>query len=206
MKTGLRRKLLKQLSLESKQVQILETHGGKGRVWERVYSGFSGVVIEKNPDKTEFLVIQRPTWKVYEGDSVRLLFGGLCRAEAFSVIDVDPYGEPWPIFRALVERHDAWPSSFGIAVNDGLRQKLKLGGGWNVNSVKHLAERYGNRAMYSNYLAVCKVMIEEMFAPLGFSITWWHGYYCGANNDMTHYAAVLTRSSVEASVSNESSQ
>ena len=62
-KVLLRKNLLKELD---DAPVILETHGGYGEVWKKVYSNIKrGIVFEKNPKKAEALAKQRPSWAVY---------------------------------------------------------------------------------------------------------------------------------------------
>jgi hypothetical protein len=80
-----------------------------------------------------------------------------------------------------------------VVVNDGLRQKLKMNGGWTVKSLRDLVERYGNDALYDNYLEFCQLLLEEITAQRGYRLCRWAGYYTGHAQQMTHYAAVLER-------------
>jgi len=190
LKASLRRNLL----AEFKSPLILETHGGFGRVYDLVYgpAGLHGIVIEKSADRAIQLARQRPTWAVYEADSERSIAQGLVDGWDFDVVDIDPYGSPWPVIDALLSRQGRnWPMKLGMAVNDGLRQKLRITGGWEVKALEGVIERYGNTAPFANYLAICRGLMEEKTGQLGYKLTRWAGYYCGHRQGMTHYAAVL---------------
>lgn len=187
----MRRSLLSELT--SPPV-VLETHGGWGHIYQQLYHALPpGAVFEKDPDKAAFLAQQRPTWAVYEGDCEQAIAAGAVDAWPFSFIDLDPYGQPWPVIDALFSRRDReWPATLALAVNDGLLQKLKLGGGsWGVASMAMMTERYGN-SLRANYLAVCQELLQEKAGQVGYTLARWTGYYCGYNKQMTHYAAVLT--------------
>lgn len=112
---------------------------------------------------------------------------------AVQLLDVDPYGEPWPTIEAFMTSDRPREPVMGIAVNDGLRQKLRLQGGWSVKSMRTAVEKFGNAALFDRYLDVAKWKLEQLGALQDYKLTHWTGYYCGFNNDMTHYAAVLER-------------
>ena len=191
-KISLRKNLLREIESPI----IMETHGGKGVVYNHCYQGVeNGVVFEKDPDKTSVLAEQRPNWFVYECDcSVGMKAGcGKSILGDINFLDIDPYGEPWTIIQAFFDSGYATAEKMAIAVNDGLRQKLKMSGGWSVKAMAEMVQKYGNSEMYKNYLAICREMVEEISSPFGYKITKWAGYYCGYSNQMTHYAAVLCR-------------
>lgn len=191
-KVSLRHRLL---SLLSSPV-VLETHGGTGRIGLRCYGAVErGVVFEKDPAKAEHLAVQRPTWAVYEADCLTALAAGVGAHLPINLVDLDPYGEPWPVLDALFRGPYAWPDTLGIVVNDGLRQKLRLSGGWDVHSMQGVVARYGNGAMHDNYLSICQELLQEKAAQVGYSLSRWTGYYTGYGQQMTHYAALLVRSS-----------
>lgn len=172
---------------------VLETHGGFGDLYTRLYSGFRGYVIEKDPERTEFLAKQRARqgWPVYEGEAARLLGAGLARKVGFDMLDVDPYGEPWPTLEAFFGSERAFQPRMAVAVNDGLRQNARVKGSWRVKSLKEFAKRYGNDKVRAHYLSICEEKLTELARSVGYSVEWWHGYYCGNLDDMTHYGAVL---------------
>ena len=172
---------------------VIETHGGRGSIWKHLYSGFPGAVIELDPGKAEFLARQRPTWPVYEGKAELMIAGGLFRQYQVEFMDVDPYGEPWPViegfFRADAGRRFA--PCMALAVNDGLRQNARVGGAWKVRSTKDAARKYGNNKVREHYLDICHDKLQEIAAGVGYTLDWWHGYYTGNLDDMTHYGAIL---------------
>lgn len=180
------------LELTDKPV-VLESHGGFGKIFGPCY-GFvtSGVVFEQNSVKAEALSRQRPTWSVYEADCEKALAAGFGAHLPVNFLDLDPYGQPWPALDAFLRSERERPSRLVIAVNDGLRQKLQLNGGWDVASMRPMVEKYGNR-LYAIYLDVAKDLMQQKAAEAGYRLCRWTGYYCGANHAMTHYAAVLER-------------
>jgi len=187
-KTALRLNLLRKVP----RPVILETHGGVGQIWKRVYSEIPcGVVFEENPAKAERLAIQRPTWAVYEADCVRSLRAGIGAHLNINFIDLDPYGEPWDCLEAIFASERPWPARLAIVVNDGLRKKCQLTGGWDVESLRPAVRQFGNATIYAEYLMVAQWNLERIVAPRGYRLSDWAGYYCGMHDNMTHYAAVF---------------
>lgn len=190
LKALLRTKLL----AEIKNPIVMETHGGYGGIWAKCYFGVEdGVVMEKDPDKAAALAKQRPTWAVYECDCVNALRAGVGSHLSVNFLDLDPYGEPWPVVDAFFQSERQFPPILAIAVNDGLRQKVKINGGWDVRSLADVVERYGSATLYKKYLDVCQEMVKEKAGQRGYTLTRWAGYYCGHADQMTHYAAILKR-------------
>src|SRR3972149_5544098 len=122
LKVALRHRALKETP---PGLMVLETHGGAGRIYERCYDARRGVVIEKKLEKAEHLAKQRPTWRVYQGDSVKALGAGLAKDVQFGLVDIDPYGSPWPVIEALFAKSRQWPQGVPAVLNDGVRQKSK---------------------------------------------------------------------------------
>lgn len=176
---------------------VCETHGGYGHLYERCYRSVAdGVVFEKDAAKAAFLAQQRPEWAVYECDCEMALRAGVGRHLAINVLDLDPYGEPWPVLDAFLAGHgDRLPARWGMVVNDGLRGgNLSANNGWNARSMQGAVMRWGVNGLYRNYLDVCRWLVNEKVATVGYTVAKWAGYYCGAGQGMTHYAAVLVRS------------
>lgn len=178
---------------------VLETHGGYGRLAERCYFGKTGIVFEKDRKKAEHLAVQRPGWRVYEADCIKPLGAGLGADMSLGLIDLDPYGSPFDVMEAIFcgERREFAPV-VQLVVNDGLRQKVGLGGAWHTERLKPLVRKYGND-LYPVYLEVARELTEKIVAGAGFRVANWAGYYCGAGNNMTHYWATLARGPAEAS-------
>lgn len=152
---------------------VMETHGGLGAVWSKCYSHLPlGIVLEKDPKRTEVLAHQRPTWAVYEGDSAKALAAGVGSHLCF----------------LFSER--PFPAILHIVVNDGIRQSVSVTGGWRYNTLRSLIDRFGN-GLHSSYLECCQILMDEKAAQAGYRLSRWHGYYCGYNQQMTHYWAVL---------------
>jgi hypothetical protein len=185
--------LRKQLALSAPPV-VLETHGGAGKVFDRVYYDCPrGIVFEVDAGKAEILCRQRPSWSVYQARTDVMLAEGAGAHLQVDLVDVDPYGEPWPVLEAFFRSERPRARRVGIAVNDGLRQKLRLQGGWSVNSMRGAVERWGNAVLHEKYLDVARWKVEQLAELQGYQVTGWTGYFCGYNDDMTHYAAVLER-------------
>lgn len=163
-------------------------------MWERAYPDVvSGIVFEVDQTKAEVLCRQRPSWSVYQGRVEPALAEGAGAHLAVSLLDVDPYGEPWPTIEAFFTSERPRAPVVGIAVNDGLRQKLRLQGGWAVHSMRQAVEKWGNAMLHTRYLEVCRWKVEQLAALQDYRLTHWTAYHCGALDDMTHYAAVLDR-------------
>lgn len=187
-KLMLRRQMLARVA----QPVILETHGGRGEVYASLYREIAhGVVLEQDPAKADHLALQRPTWAVYETESVAALAGGVGAHLPINVLDVDPYGEPWPVLDAFFTSERAFPADLAIVVNDGLRQKIKLGGAWSVGSLKEIVAEFGNQ-LYPCYLEVCRELLTRKARRRGYRLSGFSGYYCGAMEQMTHYLAFFT--------------
>ena len=172
---------------------VIETHGGFGRIFSRCYSHVSdGIVFETDPAKADALAIQRPSWGVYQTDSEIALADGVGAHLEANVLDCDPYGEPWPVIEAFFSTSRPFARRMVLVVNDGLRHKTKLSGGWNVHSMQPAVEHFGN-VLGKKYLEVCEWMVRRISARVGYRVTKWTGYYCGKKKAMTHYAALLER-------------
>ncbi len=172
----------------------METHGGYGGIWARCYFGVpDGVVFETDATKVEALAKQRPTWAVYEAECAPAIAAGVGSHLAVNFLDVDPYGDPWPTLGAFFGSSREFPAVLGVAVNDGLRQKLKMNGAWTTGSMAGAVQKYGNAAIFKRYVEICREMLSEMAAQRGYRLSRWAGYYCGYADQMTHYAALLVR-------------
>lgn len=189
-KTSLRSRML----MKIEDPIIMETHGGAGRIWKVCYSHIQqGVVFEKDPFKSEALALQRPTWAVYETNCEGAIRQGAGSHLEVNFLDLDPYGEPWPAMEAFFLSTRPFAPRMAVVVNDGLRQKLKMNGGWAVASLHDVVERIGNAKLYKNYIEVCRELTEEKAAYAGYVVKEWSAYYCGHGSQMTHYAAVLEK-------------
>lgn len=190
----LRRKVLKELTAAGITPVIVETNGGFGELYRAAYAKFpGGCVFEKDEEKAETLAEQRPTWAVYRTDCVKAIAAGLGGHLACNYLDVDPYGDPWPIIDAFLTS-DRPKVDFWIVVNDGMRQGLRMNRGWALKSLGDAAARYGNQNLHDQYLTVCRDLLTERAGKAGYSLSKWTGYHCGHSGLMTHYAALLTRS------------
>jgi hypothetical protein len=191
-KARLRRRSLRELAGVP---VVMETHGGFGRLYTACYSGIAqGVVFERLPRKAAALALQRPTWAVYEADCETAIRAGVGSHLAVNFLDLDPYGEPWPILEAFFTSARPFPQRMVVVVNDGLRQKLQMGGGWNTKSLEAVVRRWGNAKLYKYYLEICRELVQEKTATAGYRMKRWAGYYCSGGH-MTHYAAMLCRES-----------
>lgn len=175
---------------------ILETHAGRGRLFDRCYRhADAGVAIEFDESKATSLALQRPTWAVYQCDAERGLAAGLGSHLTFNFLDVDPYGQPWPTFEGYFGSQRTFADELVVVVNDGLRHKLRSTGGWEVASLRDYVRVHGHTEIYKNYLDVARELLTTIAGRAGYTMTMWGGYYCGAFASMTHYCAKLERSS-----------
>lgn len=193
-KVALRKDALRRLAeLGITAPVVCETNGGAGKLFAACYAHLDhGVVFEKDATKSARLGRQRPTWAVYEGDCIEALKGGVGSHLTVDLLDVDPYGDSWQIIEAFFSSVRPWAKYMAVAVNDGLRQKLALGGAWNTGTMKKAVEKFGND-LHPVYLEVCAYLMEEKAADAGYRVSHFSGYYCGMNSAMTHYLALLER-------------
>lgn len=189
-KVALRRRVLREV--EGKPV-VMETHAGKGRLYLACYSGVDrGIAIEKDPTKTAILARQRPEWAIYEGDSETLIAGGIGAHLPVNVLDIDPYGSPWPVLDAFFGSERDLPATLHVVVHDGLRQKVQRKGAHEVPALRPIVEAWGND-LWPVYLEACQVLMTSRAHAAGYELTSWAGYYCGHSLALTHWAAVLKR-------------
>jgi len=188
-KVALRKTMLRRIGYPV----VMETHGGRGELFLACYAGVrQGVVFEKKPERSAFLARQRPTWAVYETDCEMAIRAGVGGHLMVNVLDVDPYGNPWPVIEAFFGSERPRADKLFVVVNDGLRQKIRMGGSWSVGSLQSAVEKYGND-LHPIYLDVCRELMQEKAAKAGYALTAWAGYYCGHIKMMTHYLAELSR-------------
>jgi hypothetical protein len=194
--TGREKIRLRQRLLASYQraPRVLETHGGWGRIFERVWwkAAPDGVVIERDEKKCAHLSRQRPTWRVYEGDSAAALARGLAAELRFDVVDLDPWGSTLPHLEALFHHRRLFGPRLDLIANDGARLKTKLGGAWSVKAFAPYVAKFGND-LFPVYLDVLKLAVEDHAKAAGFRIARWEGYYCGHADDLAHYWAHLEK-------------
>lgn len=173
---------------------VMETHAGFGRIFQRCYSHIAtGIAIDSDPLKAAALALQRPTWAVYECAAETAIGAGLGRHLEVNFLDVDPYGEPWPVLDSFFQSDRPRAARLVVCVNDGLRQKLRVHGGWSVGSLRDVLSRRGNAGLYAEYIAIARELLALKAAKAGYSVTKWSAYYCGLGHDMTHYAALLEK-------------
>ncbi len=190
-KAKLRKKALAMLDAPC----VMETHGGYGAIYDECYRSrdIPGVVFEQNPIKADALAKQRPTWAVYECDCVAAIGEGVGFHVPVNLFDIDPYGSPWDVVDAIMGQARRLPATVVLAVNDGLRQKVQMNGGWDVAQLAPAVRRFGAASMYRKYLEVCEFLLQQKAVEAGYALDRFGGYYCGHGDNMTHYAALLRR-------------
>ena len=190
LKCSLRRNLLEYIETPV----VMETHGGQGEIFKRCYKDFTrGVVFEKNKEKAYYLARQRPTWSVYECDCLVALKYSVGKHLPVNFLDLDPYGQPWPIIERFFSGKYGFQPRMALAVNDGLRLRLRVSGSHRVDSLKKIELKYGSDVIHDNYLAICKELVAEKVALAGYKIKQWAGYYTGNAKQMSHYGAILEK-------------
>lgn len=189
-KVALRRGIVRQIA---PPLVVCETHGGYGVMAAACYPCGAGVVFDIDRRKAQALATQRPTWRVYRADAGDALAAGVASDVAFSLLDVDAYGDPWPALESFFCRPRGMATTLHVVVTDGMRLKAKRGGLWRVASARAVVRRYGN-APLDNYLASCRERLAALAAEAGMAIAGFGGYYCGHAQQMTHYTAVMQRS------------
>ena len=174
---------------------VMETHGGYGAIYDECYrrADYPGVVFEKHPLKADSLAKQRPTWAVYQCDCVMAIAEGVGFHIPVNFFDIDPYGSPWDVVDAILSQHDRLPGKIVMAVNDGLRQRVQMNGGWNTDQLHRAVNHFGAASMYRRYLDACQFTLKLKAGEAGYSLARFGGYHCGFGNNMTHYAALLER-------------
>jgi len=174
---------------------VMETHGGVGRLYDALYGarGLRGVVFEKDEEKVSILARQRPTWAVYEANCIDALGAGAASMWEIDVMDLDPYGDPWPAVESFFSSDRPLRDSMVVVANDGLRKNARLGTAWKVGSLQDAVAAMGNRGVYDKYLDVCEHLMRRNAKIAGYTVDKFAGYYCGRGRSMTHYIAVLRR-------------
>jgi len=191
LKIRLRNSILREFA---QPPRVFEAYGGLGHIYSRCYAALPpGVVIDKDRLKAENLAAQRPEWRVYEGETVRLIREGIGGDLPIGLLDLDPYGTPWPAIKAWFASERNHQPTFGIVVQDGLRAKLQLTGGWDVADMRPAVEKWGVAATYRDYLDIVKWMMDGLAEANGYAVQRWTAYHTGAMKAMTHYAAILAR-------------
>lgn len=172
----------------------LETHGGVGALWRHCYqSCLPGVVCELDAAKADALARQRPEWRVYQTDCVRVLSAGLPAPERLTLVDIDAYGDPWPAVEALFASGWLAEPVVGLALTDGLRQTLKLNHGWACKSLQWAVETFGNDRLYRDYAEIARANLKRIAGEAGYDLTRWKSLYAGWLGQMTLSIAVLRR-------------
>lgn len=193
-KAVLRREALALLAARGVDPVVLETHGGQGKLYDACYADIPrGVVLERDESRALFLARQRPMWSVYCAESAAALLAGAGAHLEITLLDVDPYGECWPTLAAFFGSARPFAPRMVVAVNDGMRQYLATKCAWRSATLRPMVERYGND-LHPVYLEVCEELLRTHAAQAGYGIERFGGYYCGHNQAMTHFMALLERS------------
>ena len=170
----------------------LEVFAGAGTVGRELYrEADRGTAFEKDPAKTERLARDRPAWRVYEGDAI-VLTAAAAFFPGTNYVDVDPYGDPHPAIAAVFEAAAHLADHFVLAVNDGLRQYVRMGKAWSGTSLQGIVAQYGTN-LWAVYLDVCKRLVTEKAGEASYRLTRFEGFYAGHARQMTHYYAVLQK-------------
>jgi hypothetical protein len=172
---------------------VFEAFGGEGHLFNACYSHLdTGVVIEKDSIKASRLASQRPSWRVYEGDSIGAMAAGVGGDLAFDLLDIDPYGSCWAAIEAFFQSDRTFADRMIVVVQDGLRLKLAAGNGWEMEVLEPMIMRYGND-LHPVYQNVCHDLLELKAAQAGYALSRFGSYYTGHSKAMTHFIAVLEK-------------
>lgn len=188
-KVALRLMVLKRARALGEPV-VLETHGGYGKIGDVVYADVArGVVFEKEEARCEVLAVKRPGWSVFQADSTKALQAGAGGFVAPTILDLDPYWDPWPTILAFFTSRRAFAPRMWVVVQDGLRNKARISP-TTSSTLAPMVPRFGNK-LYRQYLETCAELMRDAASRAGYDVEHFAGYYTGANQGMTHYAALL---------------
>lgn len=172
---------------------VMETHGGIGDLGATLYKDVvDGVVFEKESDRTLVLAHQRPSWAVYEGDCVNAIRLGAGAHLTVNLLDVDPYGDPWPAIQAFFGSTRPFAPRMVVVVNDGLRQKVRGGGAWDSSTLAPVVEIWGNN-LWGRYLEACEWLMKQAADKAGYQVDLFEGYYTGVEKKLTHTLSILSQ-------------
>jgi len=175
---------------------ICETHGGKGVLWGLVYkdiAGVTGFVFEKDWEKAKVLALQRPRWAVYSEDCVRCLAGGVGAHLTVNLLDVDPYGDPWPAVDAFFQSERPRAETLWIVVMDNLLDSCRTGRAWDTPSLKGIVADFGNDLAPIYADVVGRELIQRKAAQAGYSLGRFVGIRSGHSKRTALFGAQLTR-------------
>lgn len=190
------------LSLLAAPPVIMECYGGWGTLGQHLYAmAEQGIVFEKDPQKSAALAQLRPSWRVYECDTVYAIAQGAGADMPINFLDVDPYGDPWPTISAFFTSDRQRSDRLVVAVHDGFRTFALRGRAWASETLAPLVERFGNAAIGRNYLGMARLLMQEHGSVAGFKLAHFHGFYTGHNQQTTLYTALLTKETTDESPS-----
>lgn len=170
---------------------ILETHGGEGKLFDACYAHLdSGVVFETDDAKVNILARQRKSWAVYQADCEPALAAGIGGHLAIDLLDVDPYGSAFEALDAFFSSSRPFAPKMIVAVNDGARANIQVGGAWRSPTFEEIVLKYGND-LWDKYLVVCRELLATYSKKAGYRVSGFGGYHAGKKLQMTHYLAYL---------------
>lgn len=192
-KLRLRRAALEALGVRSPV--IVEAYAGLGVIGSRLYvtRSAAGVAIEKDEAKACRLATDRPTWRVYEGDCIRALAAGLAADLEVSLLDLDPYGDPWLAHRAFWESERKRAPRLAVVVNDGLGKRTKMGMSWTTGSLRPIVARFGQDIFGDQYLTCCRWAMGRDSAKAGYRLLDFRGFRGGHGGQMSHFYGIFER-------------
>ncbi len=186
-----RREALRHLSAEP---VICEAYGGWGRVGQAVYRDVRhGVVLEKVSAKAATLALLRPTWSVYEGDTLRMLRAGAGRHLPINFLDLDPYGEPFTTLEAFFSAERQIADRIVIVAHDGMHRLVKMGRAWSVQILEPVVAEFGNSFVKEHYGEASILLVARMLEQYGYSVSDWRWASGGDRKKNAHFLAVVDR-------------
>lgn len=172
---------------------VLETHGGTGWLASTVYAGRTGIGIELNQRKAAARARILPAWWSIVGDSASVLRSGALRWFAPAIIDVDPYGDPWPALEAAAAGVSV-PPAVVLAVTDGLPRALQIRD-YRVPSLRADIAAHGLDYVREYYEEICRRRIQRLFPA--YTIDRWVYAESGKGRGLALYAARITQPAPE---------
>ncbi len=188
LKLALRREAL--AACKRKPPFVLDAFAGLGEMHRALYSDLNGVAIDNDPNRAGLLPFARPTWTCLDADAVSAIENGLLAQYDFDLIDLDPYGNPWPAVLAVIA---SIRREVVLIVTDGMRSKIRISDGFAIKSIAPMLQRFG-ASLHDRYLDACRWRLENE----GARVLQFRGAYAGANKAMTYWWAGIEPTRTEA--------
>lgn len=184
------------LRLVATEPVALECYGGWGLLGRELYRDIRrGVVMEKASPRCALLAELRPTWSVYEGDTIRMLRVGAGRHLTINYLDVDPYGSPWETLHAFFESTRPFAQRMVVVAHDGIHRLVQMGRAWSVEVLDTMVREFGNSHVKEHYGAVSLILLGDIAEVAGYDVVDWRWAAGGDRKKNAHWLAVLEQRS-----------